>query len=70
MAISHTGDIRTLRTQTHRLVVHTDGQYELDDHTSPEKETKNIAPENSELVKQLRKLPRQLDQRLPRVRDR
>ena len=49
-AIGYTRDQRTLRTQTHRLILHKNGGVELYDHTSPEKETKNIAQENSELV--------------------
>ena len=66
-AIGYTRDQRTLRTQTHRLILHKNGGVELYDHTSPEKETKNIAQENSELVDQL---TTQLNERLSRVRDR
>lgn len=66
-AVSYTNQIRTLRTKTHRLTVHGEGEYELYDHTSPEKETKNIAQESPELVKQLNA---QLNERLPQVRKR
>ena len=44
---------RTLRTDTHRLIAHADGYVELYDHTSPEKETRNVAAEQPELVRQL-----------------
>jgi len=66
-AVSYTGKTRTLRTESHRLILHKDGGVELYDHNSPEKETKNIAEGNSELVGQLTD---QLNKRLPRVRDR
>ncbi|MBC8352901.1 MAG: sulfatase [Planctomycetes bacterium] len=44
---------RSVRTKTHRLIVHPDGQVELYDHTSAEKETRNLADEQPELVKSL-----------------
>jgi len=65
-AVGYTGGQRTLRTQTHRITIHKNGGVELYDHTTPEKETKNIAQENSELVDQL---TTQLNARLPRVRE-
>jgi iduronate 2-sulfatase len=52
-AVSYGGGASTLRTDTHRLIVHQGGHAELYDHTSAEKETKNIAAENPELVKEL-----------------
>ena len=52
-AISYQGSTRTIRTETHRLILHNDGYAELYDHTSVEKETKNIAESNPSLVKQL-----------------
>lgn len=50
MAISYTRDEVTLRTDTHRLIIHNDGYAELYSHESPEKETRNIARENPEKV--------------------
>ncbi len=60
-AIAYQGRARTIRTHTHRLILHNNGDVELYDHTSPEQETKNIAKDNSELVQQL---SGQLQQRL------
>lgn len=45
---------RTIRTDTHRLIVHQDAYAELYDHRSPEKETKNIAEGNAVLVSELK----------------
>ncbi len=62
-AISYfTGLRRTIRTNTHRLIVHRDGYVELYDHTSPEKETLNVAKDNPEIV---RELLAQLNRRKP-----
>lgn len=52
-AIAYAGNARTIRTDTHRLILHKDGYSELYDHTSAEKETKNIAEGNASLVKEL-----------------
>ena len=52
-AIGYVRDARTIRTKTHRLILHDDGYAELYDHTSAEKETKNIAASNPLLVAQL-----------------
>lgn len=49
-AVSYTNSAITLRTDTHRLIVHTDGYAELYNHASPEKETLNIAETNQELT--------------------
>ena len=43
----------TIRTRTHRLVLHEDGFAELYDHTSEHGETTNIAQSNAELVAHL-----------------
>jgi iduronate 2-sulfatase len=51
-AISY-GRGRTIRTDSHRLIAHRDGYVELYDHTTPEKETVNIADREPRLVKQL-----------------
>jgi len=52
-AISYGGKAKTIRTDTHRLIVHDDGFVELYDHASPEKETNNIAESDPALVKEL-----------------
>ena len=65
-AVAYKAKARTLRTQSHRLILHKNGGVELYDHTSPEKETKNIAEGSDELVAQMTD---QLNKRLPRVRD-
>ncbi len=49
-AISYGGGARTIRTETHRLIVHRDGHAELYDHTSAAKETKNLVKGNPTLV--------------------
>ena len=60
-AISYFRKAKTIRTQTHRLILHDDGFVELYDHRTPEKETANIAATEPELVAQLQ---RQLKSRL------
>ncbi|MDA0839431.1 MAG: sulfatase [Planctomycetota bacterium] len=60
-AISYT-EARTIRTETHRLIAHRKGHFELYDHTSPAGETENIAENRPELVQQLLA---QLKKRLP-----
>ena len=52
-AISYSGGKSTIRTETHRLIVHDKGHQELYDHTSREKETENIAEENLPIVQDL-----------------
>ncbi|WP_248722416.1 sulfatase [Seonamhaeicola sp. ML3] len=54
-AVAYTSKASTIRTSTHRMTLHKDGFVELYDHTSAEKETKNIADENPELVEELKK---------------
>ncbi len=53
-AISYGGSASTIRTDNHRLIVHKNGHAELYDHTSAEKETKNIAEAHPALVKELK----------------
>ena len=53
-AISYNNKASTIRTETHRMTLHKDGYVELYDHTTEEKETKNIAKEYPELVKELK----------------
>ncbi len=52
-AFSYWGSAKSVRTATHRLILHKDGYAELYDHTSEEKETKNIAAESPEMVQEL-----------------
>jgi iduronate 2-sulfatase len=53
-ALAYKGSIQTIRTETHRLIAHRNGYSELYDHTSKAKETRNLAEEKPDLVKQLR----------------
>lgn len=52
-AISYKPGANTIRTDTHRLILHKDGYAELYDHTSPKQETNNLAESNQQLVRQL-----------------
>jgi len=52
-ALAYWRRAKTLRTDTHRLILHPDGFVELYDHRSPAKETKNVANEHPELVQEL-----------------
>ena len=55
-AVSYTGKVKTIRTDSHRMSVHADGVIELYDHRSIEKETKNVAQQNPDLCQQLQQL--------------
>lgn len=44
-AISYKPKAKTIRTDAHRLIMHEDGYVELYDHSSEEKETRNLATE-------------------------
>ena len=55
---------RTIRTDSHRLIAHTDGYVELYDHTSTAGETANIAADHPKLVQELVET---LNKRLPAV---
>jgi len=52
-AFSYKGNAQTIRTPTHRLILHKDGFTELYDHTSQAGESENIASSSPEIVKQL-----------------
>ena len=54
-AVSYWNSTVTLRSETHRLIVHTNGDVELYSHLTPEKETLNIAQANPQLVLSLAK---------------
>ena len=53
-AYSYNGKVVTIRTASHRMVVHKDGFMELYDHGSKEKETNNVAEQYPELCNQLK----------------
>ncbi len=52
-AFAYSKSNRTVRTDTHRLILHKDGYAELYDHTSPARETQNVAEDNPDQVKAL-----------------
>ena len=52
-ALAYSNGMSTLRTDQYRITRHDDGSIELYDHASSEKETRNIAKENPELVAKL-----------------
>ncbi len=54
-AIAYQHNATTIRTETHRMILHKDGFVELYDHTTAEKETQNIAAEHPSLVEALKK---------------
>ena len=62
IAVSYQPTAATVRTDTHRLILHKGGAVELYDHTSPELETRNIAEDTPEIVLRLQHL---LQARLP-----
>ncbi|MFK8114216.1 MAG: sulfatase [Rubripirellula sp.] len=53
VALAYKKGASTIRTETHRLILHSKGHAELYDHRSPEKETRNVAESNVELVETL-----------------
>ena len=55
-AVAYYNEVSTIRTATHRMSLHKDGFTELYDHTTEEKETKNIADKHPELEEQLKKM--------------
>ncbi len=52
-AISYTGKAQTIRNHSHRMILHKDGFVELYDHSSSEKESRNIAFGNEDVVARL-----------------
>lgn len=61
-AVAYNHKASTIRSSTHRMTLHKDGFVELYDHTTPEKETKNIASDYPELVEALKiKLSNKID---------
>ncbi|KQC30738.1 sulfatase [Flagellimonas eckloniae] len=55
IAIAYTSSARTIRTEKYRFIQHENGEVELYDHSTKEKETQNIASTNVDLVVELRK---------------
>ena len=55
-AISYKGQQQTIRTDSHRLILHPNGFAELYDHRSPDKETVNVADKNPEIVTELKQV--------------
>jgi iduronate 2-sulfatase len=53
-AVAYHRKARTIRTDSKRLILHDGGNIELYDHLSPQRETKNIANEHPEIVKNLK----------------
>jgi iduronate 2-sulfatase len=53
-AIAYWRKATTIRTESHRLILHEDGYTELYDHTTAENETRNVASEHPELVAKLK----------------
>lgn len=53
-ALAYRNKATTLRTENYRLVLHDDGFIELYDHTTAEKETKNIAATQPKIVETLK----------------
>lgn len=52
-AISYHGNAKTIRTDSHRLILHKDGYVELYDHSSSAGENKNLADTSQKLVQNL-----------------
>ncbi|MCZ6673774.1 MAG: sulfatase [Verrucomicrobia bacterium] len=52
-AIAYAKNNRTIRTNTHRLIVHEDGFMELYDHRTKHAETRNLAQQNPDLCQAL-----------------
>ncbi|KAA1260921.1 Choline-sulfatase [Rubripirellula obstinata] len=61
-AISYFKKAQTIRTDTHRLIIHRGGHQELYDHRVDDGETNNVAKDYPEIVSELQQ---QLNERLP-----
>ena len=55
-AIAYQSGAKTIRTETHRMILHEDGFVELYDHSTLLKETKNLAEEFPSLVTDLKRI--------------
>ncbi|MBK1879814.1 sulfatase [Pelagicoccus mobilis] len=56
IAFAYQGNTQTVRNASYRMTLHKDGYVELYNHSSPEKETKNIAEQNPQIVEELKSL--------------
>ncbi len=65
-AVAYTGRAKTIRSTTHRLILHNDGFAELYDHTSAAAETRNVASSNPGIVDSL---TQELNNRLARKQE-
>jgi iduronate 2-sulfatase len=54
-AYAYRGNRKTVRTESHRLILHGDGYVELYDHASNEKETVNVADKFPEVVESMKR---------------
>jgi len=61
-AYAYRKGVQTVRTDSHRMIVHADGHVELYDHRTPDGETRNVAAAESELVNSLTE---KIEARLP-----
>lgn len=52
-AVAYRNQAQTIRTSTHRLILHKGGHVELYDHTTPDGETVNVATAHPDLVESL-----------------
>jgi iduronate 2-sulfatase len=55
-AVAYRSNARTIRTDTHRLIVHKDGHHELYDHQTAAGETRNVAPGQGARIEELNQL--------------
>ncbi|QDV88049.1 sulfatase [Stieleria magnilauensis] len=63
-AIAYRNNAKTIRTDTHRLIVHKDGFVELYDHRNPDAETANLATSDNRPDALIEELVGQMNQRL------
>ncbi len=55
-AFSYRRDMTTIRTESHRMILHGKGHVELYDHREPNGETRNLATKEAKTVERLKKL--------------
>ncbi|QDV46950.1 Arylsulfatase [Stieleria neptunia] len=67
-AIAYRNNAKTIRTDTHRLIVHKDGFVELYDHRNPDAETVNLAASDDRPEELIEELLERIEQRLPESR--
>lgn len=69
VACAYRKGVQTLRTDSHRLIVHSSGHTELYDHRSADAETRNVSAMNPELTASLTAVLKQRLQRTWRAND-